>query len=49
MLIYQVIDEQHHPMGEFSNLDFALQSAEMLMEWDTERYYYVDEVELNVA
>jgi hypothetical protein len=46
MMIYQVLDEQHHMLGEFNNLDFALENAEMMMELNFERYFYVKEVEI---
>jgi len=49
MLIYQVLDEQNRPIGEYSNLDYALLNAETLTFWHTDRYYHVEEVELEAA
>ena len=46
MLIYQVLDEQNRPIGEYSNLDYALHNAEALTFWHTNHYYHVAEIEL---
>jgi hypothetical protein len=46
MLIYQVLDEQNRPIGEYNDLDYALHNAEALTFWHTEHYYHVEEIEL---
>lgn len=46
MLIYQVLDEENYPVGEYSDLDHALHQAEDLTFWHTEHYYHVEELEL---
>jgi hypothetical protein len=49
MLIYQVLDEQNQPIGEYNNLDYALHRAQDLTLWHTEHYYHVQELELEAA
>ncbi len=46
MLIYQVLDEQNYPVGEFSDLDYALHTADDLTFWHMDHYYHVEELEL---
>jgi hypothetical protein len=47
MLIYQVLDEQNHPIGEYNNLDYALHNAEVLTFRDSEHYYHVEELNIS--
>ncbi len=35
MLIYQVLDEQNRPIGEYNDLDYALHNAQSLTLWHT--------------
>ncbi|HQN64692.1 MAG TPA: hypothetical protein PLR90_03525 [Methylophilus sp.] len=49
MLIYQVLDEQNYPIGEYSDLDYALHRAEDLTLWHAEHYYHVQELMLEDA
>ncbi len=44
MPIYQVLDEENYPVGEYSDLDYALHHAEDLTFWHAEHYYYVKEL-----
>lgn len=46
MLIYQVLDANNRSVGEYSNLDFALQNAQDLTYWHTGHYYHVEEIEI---
>jgi hypothetical protein len=46
MLIYQVLDEQNHPIGEYNDLDYALQNAEILTFRNIEHYYHVEEINI---
>jgi len=47
MLIYQVLDEQNHPIGEYNDLDYALQNAEILTFRNIEHYYHVEEINIH--
>lgn len=46
MTIYQVLDEQNNPIGEYSDLDYALHNAESLTFWHEDHYYHVQEINL---
>ena len=46
MVIYQVLDEQNRPVGEFNDLDYALYKAQTLTLWHTEHYYHVEEIDM---
>jgi hypothetical protein len=47
MLIYQVLDEQNHPIGEYNDLDYALHNAEVLTFHNSEHYYHVEEINIS--
>jgi hypothetical protein len=42
MEIYQVLDEQHHPVFETSNYLSALEEAEILNQSFEDHYFYVE-------
>ncbi len=45
MTIYQVVDEQNHPVGEYLDYDKARHNAEDLTLWYSEHYYHVERME----
>jgi len=47
MMVYQVLDEQNNPVGEYSSLDYALHNAENLTLWHEDHYYHVEELNLS--
>jgi hypothetical protein len=49
MTIYQVIDEQNHPIYAFFSLETAAQEVQMLNESREDHVYFVNEVELEVV
>jgi len=49
MTIYQVLDEQNNPVGEYQQRDKALHSAEDMTLWFAEHYYHVEELVLEEA
>lgn len=49
MVIYQVMDEQNHPVAEYMNMDKAVREAEDMTLWFSEHYYHVEELELEGA
>jgi hypothetical protein len=46
MTIYQVVDEQNHPVNAFTNIDSAAKEVEILNECFEEHYYFLNELEL---
>lgn len=46
MTIYQVIDEQNHPVYAFLSFEYAAQEVEMLNEGREDHYYSVNIVEI---
>jgi len=49
MTIYQVLDEQNNPVGEYHQRDKALHSAEDMTLWFEEHYYHVEAFEYEEA
>ena len=49
MTIYQVVNEQNHPIYAFLSLENAAQEVQMLNESNEEHFYYVNELELEAA
>ncbi len=47
MTIYQVVDEQNHPVGEYLDYDKAMHNAENLTLWYSEHYYHVERLEFS--
>ncbi|MFM9835073.1 MAG: hypothetical protein ACKVOA_03110 [Methylophilaceae bacterium] len=47
MMVYQVLDEQNHPIGEYNDLDYALHKAELLTFWNTDHYFHVEEIKID--
>lgn len=47
MPIYQKSDEQNNPVGEYSDLDYALYNTESLTMWHENHYYHVQEINLH--
>jgi hypothetical protein len=47
MTIYQVIDEQNHPVYAFLTFENAAEEVEMLNESREDHYYYVNELEMS--
>lgn len=48
MTIYQIVNEQDHPIYAFLSLETAAQEVEMLNESLEDHFYYINEVELEV-
>ncbi len=46
MAIYQVLDEQNHPVYEARSFIKALQEAELLNQSDDDHYFFVEVAEL---
>ena len=46
MIIYQIVNEQNHPIYAFLSLENATQEVQMLNENGEDHYYYVNELEL---
>jgi hypothetical protein len=46
MLIYQILDANRRPVGEYGNLDFALQSAQDMTYWHTGHIFHIEEIEI---
>jgi hypothetical protein len=46
MTIYQVLDEQNHPVYETASFEKALLEAEMLNHSSDEHYFFVETAEL---
>lgn len=46
MTIYQVIDEQNHPVYETASFENAWQEAELLNQSFDEHYFFVEAAEL---
>lgn len=44
MVIYQVVDEQNHPIGEYQNFENAKHNAEDMTLWFSDHYYHVEEL-----
>jgi len=44
MVIYQVVDEQNNPVGEYQNLDKAKLDASDMTLWFSDHYYHVEEM-----
>lgn len=44
MLIYQVLDEENHPVAEYSAFELAKHEAEDLTLWHEEHYYHVESI-----
>lgn len=49
MTIYQVVNEENHPIYAFLSLENAAQEVQMLNESREDHFYYVNEVELEAA
>jgi hypothetical protein len=49
MTIYQVVNEQNHPIYAFFSLETAAQEVQMLNESHEDHVYFVNEVELEVV
>jgi hypothetical protein len=49
MTIYQVVDEQNHPVAEYRHFDKALHSAEDMTLWFEDHYYHVETLEFEEA
>jgi len=43
MVIYQVLDEQNYPVGEYLDLVIAMQNADDLADWDDMHHYHIEE------
>lgn len=46
MMVYQVLDENNNKVGEYSNLDYALENAHNLTIWHGNHIYHVQEIQL---
>ncbi len=46
MTIYQIVNEQNHPIYAFLSLETAAQEVEMLNESREDHFYHVNEVEI---
>lgn len=46
MAIYQVLDEQNHPVYEAQSFIKALQEAELLNQSDDDHYFFVEVAEV---
>lgn len=46
MMVYQVRDEENNTVGEYSDLDYALENAHKLTLWHGDHAYHVQEMRL---
>lgn len=42
MVIYQVLDEENHPIAEYPTFESAIQDADDLTLWDADHYFHVE-------
>lgn len=49
MTVYQVVNEQNHPIYAFFSLETAAQEVQMLNENREDHFYFVNEVELEAV
>ncbi len=42
MVIYQTLNEQNYPIGEFLDIVVATHVAKDLSQWLSENYYYIE-------
>jgi hypothetical protein len=44
MVIYQILDEQNYPVGEYLDIVVATQNAEDLAYWQDSHHYHVEKL-----
>lgn len=49
MTIYQVLDEENHLICEYSDKERAIHGAQDMTVWDSDHYYHVQELEIQVV
>ena len=49
MVIYQVLDEENHPVAEYPTFESAIHEADDLTLWHDEHYFHVEMLHIEEA